>query len=338
MTGRGGITEGVVEKATLDYFRELGYQTLPGPVLAPDGTTPERTPYEQVVLRSRLRDAAGRINPELGVDVLDQAITQLLRAESQNPLAENERMHRLLTQGVPVEHRLGDGSVRTSPVWLVDWDDVAANDWLAVNQFTVLEAGKHRRPDVVVFVNGLPLGLLELKNPGSENATLKGAWNQVQTYRHDIPSIFTPNGVTVISDGTTAAMGSFSAGWEHFAPWKTVDGREVVTSKPALEVLVKGVFDQARFLDLVRNFVVFTDEPQGLVKRVAKYHQYWAVNAAVASTIEVPSVVFRRRWTRRTVAPSDRTAPLPATTAWLYPDPSASPSSEDRPTGEQRRQ
>ncbi|HTW19595.1 MAG TPA: type I restriction endonuclease subunit R [Mycobacteriales bacterium] len=281
-----GITEAVVEDAALDYLRGLGYQTQPGPVIAEDGNAPERESYEQVVLLGRLREAAARINPELPAAVIDDAIKALLRPESQNPLAENERFHRLLVDGVPVEHRGADALIRTSLVWLISWEDPAANDWLAVNQFTVIEAGRNRRPDVVVFVNGLPLALLELKNPGDENATLRGAWNQIQTYRHDIPSIFVPNAVTVVSDGTSASMGSFTAGWEHYAPWKTIDGREVITNRPALEVLMRGVFDQRRFLDLTRSFIAFSDEPGGLVKRLAKYHQYWAVNAAVESTIE----------------------------------------------------
>jgi len=281
----GGITEGIVEEAALDYFRALGYATMTGPTIAPDGPAPERASYEQVILTGRLRAAARRINPDLADDVVEQALTRLTRAESQNALAENERVHRLLTDGVPIEHRV-DGSVRTTRVGLVDREHPGVNDWLAVNQLTVVERGRHRRPDVVVFVNGLPLGLLELKNPGDRQATLKGAWNQLQTYRADIPSIFVANAVTVVSDGTSAAMGSFTAGREHYAPWKTIDGRQVVTDRPALEVLVRGAFEPARFLDLVRSFVVFSDEPRGLVKRVAKYHQFWAVNTAVESTVE----------------------------------------------------
>ena len=259
---------------------------MAGAVLAPGGTAPERTSYDQVVLAGRLRDAGLRINPDLPAGVVEQAVTRLLRAESQNALAENERVHQLLTGGVPVEHRTAAGDVRTALVWLVDWAQPAANDWLVVHQLTVVEAGKNRRADVVVFLNGLPVGLLELKNPGDAHATLRGAWNQVQTYRRDIPALFTPNALVVIPDGTSAAMGSFSAGWEHYAPWKTIDGREVVTDRPALEVLIRGVFDQRRFLDLLRSFIVYSDEPAGLVKRVAKYHQYWAVNAAVESTVE----------------------------------------------------
>jgi type I restriction enzyme R subunit len=281
-----GINENTVEEAALDYFRQLGYKTIWGPGIAPDGDAPERADYGTILLRGRLREALERINPQYGTEVIDKAVVVLDRAESQNPLSENERVHRLITNGIPVEHRIEDGSVRTSLVWLIDFDRPENNDWVAVNQFTVIENGKNRRPDVIVFVNGLPLALLELKNPGAENATLRGAWNQVQTYRTDIPSVFTPNAVAVISDGTSASMGSFTAGWEHYAPWKTIDGREVVAGLPALEVLIKGVFDQTRFLDILKNFVVFSDEPTGLVKRVAKYHQYWAVNAAVESTIE----------------------------------------------------
>ncbi len=280
----GGITEGIVEEACLGYFQAIGYHTLPGPVLGPDGEAPERSSWDDVLLEARLRAAIARINPDAPAGVVDQAVARVRRAESQSAMAENERLHRLLVGGVPVEHRV-NGAVRTSLVWLVDWDDPNNNDWLAVNQFTVVGA-KTRRPDVVVFVNGLPLALIELKNPGAEQATVKGAWNQVQTYRNDIPAVFAPNAVCVVSDGLGALMGSFSAGWEHYAPWKTVDGREVVADKPPLEVLIRGVFEPARFLDLVRNFVVFSDEPAGLVKRAAKYHQYWAVNAAVESTIE----------------------------------------------------
>jgi type I restriction enzyme, R subunit len=290
----GGISEGVVEDAAMEYFRALGYSTAYGPNIAPDGPTPERDGYDQVVLLGRLREAAIAINADLDTDVIEQAMAQLMRAESQNPLVENERVHRLLTEGVSVEHRIADGSIRTSLVWLIAWDDIDANDWFVVNQFTIVEH-KNRRPDIVVFINGLPLGLLELKNPGDENATLRGAWNQVQTYRTDIPALFTPNALTVTSDGTSASMSAFTAGWEHFAPWKTIEGREVVTKLPALEVLIRGVFDKTRLLDIVRSFVVFSDERDGLVKRVAKYHQYWAVNAAVESTIEAAGPQGDRR-------------------------------------------
>lgn len=275
--------ESVVEEAALDYLRELGYSTQFGPNLAPGGVAQERAAWDEVYLLDRLRAAGQRLNPA-HPDLVDEAIKRLQRAESQAAVAENYRVHRLLVDGVPVEYRGDDGQVRTANIRLIDFDEPAGNDWLAVNQFTVVQE-KNRRPDVVVFVNGIPLGLLELKNPANEHATLRTAWNQVQTYRTDIPGIFTPNAVAVISDGTSAAMSSFSGAFEHYAPWKTIDGREVVSDRPALEVLIKGVFEPARFLDLIRHFVVFSDESGGLVKRVAKYHQYWAVNAAVESTV-----------------------------------------------------
>jgi type I restriction enzyme R subunit len=268
-------------------------------------STSERDSFEQVYLYGRLRDAARRINPDVDTDLIDAAIKRLERAESQSLVDENSRIHKLLTEGVPVEYRASDGSVRTTRVWLIDFDNPANNDWLTVNQYTIVEAGKQRRPDVLVFINGLPLGLLELKNLAAEGATLKKAYTNIQNYRADIPKVFTANAVTVISDGTSAAMSSFTGGFEHCAPWKTIEGREVVTDRPALEVLIKGVFDQERFLDILRNFIVFSDETvtdpstgqksRALIKRVAKYHQYWAVNAAVESTVVAASPEGDRR-------------------------------------------
>ncbi|MGO1874347.1 MAG: type I restriction endonuclease, partial [Canibacter sp.] len=283
--------ENVVEQAALEYFAELGYRGVHGPDVAPGEPGAERESYEDVVLWRRLRDAIRRINPGANAALIREVLKAVQRAESQSPIDENARLHKLITEGVPVEHRGEDGLLRTVRLWLVDFETPENNDWVAVNQFTIVENGKNRRPDVLVLINGLPLALLELKNPAAEHATLKSAWNQVQTYRHDIPSVFVPNAVTVISDGTSAAMSSYSGAFEHFAPWKTIDGREVVSNRPALEVLIKGVFEPKRFLDLLKNYIVFSDETvtdkstgqptRSLVKRVAKYHQYWAVNAAV---------------------------------------------------------
>ena len=278
------FNEATIEDAALDYLRELGYTTAFGPNLAPDGSQPERVSFEQVYLYGRLREAAHRINPNHR-DLIDEAIKRLERAESQSEIIENSRVHKLLIDGVPVEYRDGSGAVRTTSVRLIDFNDHNNNDWLAVNQFTIV-GNKNRRPDVVVFVNGIPLALLELKNLANEHATLKNAWNQIQTYRADIPAVFVPNVLTVISDGISAAMSSFTGAFEHYAPWKTIDGREGVSGVPALELLIKGVYEPRRLLDIIKNFVVFSDEPKGVIKRVAKYHQYWAVNAAVESTVE----------------------------------------------------
>ncbi|QIN28889.1 type I restriction endonuclease subunit R [Brevibacterium luteolum] len=299
------FNENVVEQAALEYFAELGYRRVHGPDIAPGEPGAERESYEDVVLWGRLRDALRRINPGTDAALVAEAVKTVQRSESQSPIDENARLHKLITHGVSVEYRGDDGLLRTTRLWLMDFDEPENNDWVAVNQFTIVENGKNRRPDVLVMVNGLPLALLELKNPTTEHATLKSAWNQVQTYRHDIPSVFVPNAVTVISDGTSAAMSSYSGAFEHYAPWKTIEGREVVGNRPALEVLIKGVFEPRRFLDLLKNFVVFSDETvtdkstgqptRALVKRVAKYHQYWAVNAAVESTVQASSPDGDRR-------------------------------------------
>lgn len=299
------FNESTVEDAALEYFAELGYQTAWGPNLAPGEDGEERASFDQVLLLDRMRSAVASINAGLDRELVDAAIKKLQRAESQNPIDENFRVHKLLAEGVPVEHRGADGQSRTERVWLVDFEHPERNDWVAINQFTIVENGKNRRPDVVVFLNGIPVGLLELKNSADEHATLKNAWNQIQTYRHDIPSVFVPNAVTVISDGISSAMSSYTGAFEHYAPWKTIEGREVVTDLPSLEVLVKGVFDPRRFLDLLQNFIVFSDETatdkktgqpiRSVVKRVAKYHQYWAVNAAVESTVRASGVDGDRR-------------------------------------------
>ncbi|MGP5496689.1 type I restriction endonuclease subunit R [Corynebacterium flavescens] len=299
------FNENVVELAALEYFAELGYRRVHGPEIAPGESDAERDSYEEVVLWGRVRDALRRINPGADAALVAESVKTVQRAESQSPIDENARLHKLITEGVPVEHRGDDGLLRTTRLWLVDFDEPENNDWVAVSQFTIVENGKNRRPDVLVMVNGFPLALLELKNAAAEHATLKSAWNQVQTYRHDIPSVFVPNAVTVISDGTSAAMSSYSGAFEHYAPWKTIEGREVVGNRPALEVLIKGVFEPKRFLDLLKNFVVFSDETvtdkstgqptRALVKRVAKYHQYWAVNAAVESTVQASSPDGDRR-------------------------------------------
>jgi len=299
------FNESTVELAALEYFRDLGYSTAFGPMLAPGEANEERESFEQVYLYDRLRNAVRRINPGIDWSLIDDAIKRLERAESQSQIDETLRVHELLTKGVPVEFRGKDGSLRTIRVWLIDFDDPTRNDWLAVNQYTIVENGKNRRPDVLVFVNGLPLSLLELKNPADENATLKNAWNQIQTYRHDIPAVFTTNAITLISDGTSAAASSFSGGFEHYAPWKAIDSPKVVTGRPALEVAIKGIFEQRRFLDLLRNFVVFSEETitdaksgqklKVLAKRVAKYHQFWAVNRAVEATVTASGPTGDRR-------------------------------------------
>ncbi|MDO4665376.1 MAG: type I restriction endonuclease subunit R [Actinomycetaceae bacterium] len=297
------FNESVVEQAALQWLSEVGYRTGYGPEVA--GVGEVRESASDSILWDRLGSMLQRLNPNASTQMLSAAISRIMRAESQDPVAENQRLHELMVKGVPVEAKSGDGHASTVLMKLVDFETPPRNDWMALNQFTIIENGHNRRPDVLVFLNGLPVGLLELKNPADENATMRKAWNQIQTYRNQIPSVFTPNVVTVISDGTAAAMSSFTGGFEHYAPWKTIDGRDVITNRPALEVLIKGVFAPERFLDILRNFVVYSDEAvtdavtggrrRALIKRVAKYHQYWAVNAAVESTVRASAPDGDRR-------------------------------------------
>jgi type I restriction enzyme R subunit len=282
--------EAALEAVAIGWLGDLGWVHAHGPDLLPDGVMPERLGFEDVVLRGRLEAALCRLNPDLPATAIGEVLGRILRTVEPAFLEENHRLHELVTNGVPVEYRDAGGTIRTGHAEVVDFADPSCNDLLVVSQFTVKEHGHTRRPDLVVFVNGIPLAVFELKDPGNHQATLKGAWNQLQTYMREIPSLFRTNALNVVSDGLQARLGSTTAGWEHYAPWKTINGEEHADpALPQLQVLIHGVFEPGRFLDLVRNFVVFSDERHGdqpiLVKRIAKYHQYWAVRAAVDSTI-----------------------------------------------------
>mgnify|MGYP003630398638 CR=1 FL=1 len=217
-----GFSEDIVEHAGIEILKTLGWSFLPGPQIAPDGAFPARQAFGDVVLLSRLEAAVEKLNPTLPDSVRSEAVRKLLTSETGSLVEENRRIHRLLTEGVPVEYRSDKGAIVGDRVWLLDLDDVEANTWLVVNQFTVVEAGQNRRPDVVLFVNGLPLAVLELKNAAAENATLDGAFNQLQTYLAQIPSLFRTNVALVTSDGVEARIGSLTAAQERFMPWRTV--------------------------------------------------------------------------------------------------------------------
>jgi len=280
-------TEAELERIVLDELRELGWATAHGPDIDPESDNPERTDYREVVLANRLRLAVERLNPALDADEVDDVVKMVVRPESQVVMTENWRVYQLLTQGVPVATRDSAGSPRTVRARLVDWANPAANDLLAVDQFTVVGAtGAKRRPDVVLFVNGLPLIVFELKRAGNVQSNLKGAFNQVRTYVHDIPDLFTFNQISIISDGVQARAGTFAGNWEHFAPWKTVHGDLAPGFVPEYEVLIQGMLAPARLLDLVANFTVYLGDAGSLIRFVAKYHQFWAVNRAVAATVE----------------------------------------------------
>ncbi|MDF1500848.1 MAG: type I restriction endonuclease subunit R [Anaerolineales bacterium] len=281
------LTESEIEDVTLNWLSRLGYQIEAGPTLAPDGELPERADYGQVLLAGRLRAALAHLNPELPPGALEDAFRKITRPEGPTLEARNRAFHRMLVDGVTVEYRRPDGSIAGAQAHVIDFEHPENNDWLALNQFTVVEDRHTRRPDIVLFVNGLPLAVVELKNPADEKATVENAFNQLQTYKAEIPSLFTFNELLVISDGVDALLGSLTAGREWFKPWRTVTGEELADPLlPQLEVLIEGVFDKRRFLDLVRDFTVFEDPGTGaLSKKIAGYHQYHAVRVAIAETL-----------------------------------------------------
>ena len=290
------FSEDDVENAALEWLFELGYAVLHGPDISPDGSSPERTSHDQVFLIRRLEAALRRLNPHLPDETLEEVLRKVEQAETPSLIEENRRLHRYLVEGVPLEVAREDGSIGGETARLIDLADAGANDWLAVNQFTVIEHEHNRRPDVVLFVNGLPLAVMELKNPAGKNATLKGAFNQLQTYKDQIPSLFRTNAVLVTSDGIKARLGSLTASFERFMPWRTVDGSDVApASAPQLDIMIKGVFEKARLLSLLRHFTVFGDVGAGLVKIVAGYHQFHAVRHAARSTIDATSPEGDRR-------------------------------------------
>ncbi len=280
------IAESHVEEATLAWLTELGYATENGLHIGPDGGKSERASYGDVLLVDRVRAAIAKLNPTITAETRAEVLSKLLQAETPSLVPENRRLHRYMVEGVPVEVRRADGSIGGEQVRLIDFDNPDANDWLAVNQYTVIENKANRRPDVVIFVNGLPLGVIELKNPGDENATLDGAFNQLQTYKSQIPSLFRTNAVLLISDGIAARIGSLTADRERFMPWRTVTGEDIAPKgTPELETVLKGVFDRQRFLDLVKDFIVFGDTGSDVSKILAGYHQFHAVRHAVTRTL-----------------------------------------------------
>ncbi len=279
------FSESIVEDAALGWFRELGYEAMGGPdtVLEPH---PLRATYSDVVLQSTLQRALVRLNPDLPTAALDDALHGLSRPEGSTLRSRNRSFHRMLVNGVNVEYRVGS-HIRGAQVRVVDFDDPSGNEFQAINQFTVIEKKRRRRPDIVVFVNGLPVGIIELKNPADEEATIWEAWHQLQTYKAELPSLFSMNEILIISDGMQTRAGTLTAGREWFKPWRTIDGEELAPQfLTGLEVLIRGMFDQRRLLDLLRDFIVFEDDGGGtLVKKMAGYHQFHAVRAAAEETL-----------------------------------------------------
>ena len=294
------ISESQIESFAIQLFEHLGYKSLYGPDIAPDGPNPLRVSLEEVVLKESLRKSVQRINHKLPVAVCEDAVNEVLRIASPDLLANNEQFHRMLTEGISVSvHR--DGAERGELVWLIDFDNPLNNEFTVVNQYTIVENGRNKRPDLILFVNGLPLVVIELKNAADENATLQSAFRQVETYKEAIPSLFTYNELIVVSDGLEARAGSLSAGFSRMMAWKSADGKaEASRLVSQLEVLIQGMLNRESLLDLIRSFTVFektkTEDVKTkittikTVKKVAAYHQYYAVNKAIESTIRATGI------------------------------------------------
>ncbi len=286
------FTESVVEEAALAWLGGMGWVVKNGAEIAPGEPSAERDDYSQVILEQRLRDALARLNPDLPSEALDDAFRKLIRPEAAELAPCNRSVHRLLVNGVNVEYRTSDGAIRGAQARVIDFEDAQANDWLAVNQFTVSENKHTRRPDVVLFVNGLPLVVIELKNAADEKATIWTAFRQLQTYKAEIPSLFATNELLVVSDGVDARAGTLTAGREWFKPWRTIEGEALADAHmPELQVLVEGMLEPRRFLALIQDFIVFDDDGSGrLVKKMAGYHQFHAVELAVGETLRAAAL------------------------------------------------
>ena len=280
------MTEDQLEQEALGWLGELGYQHLYGPDIAHDGDNPERESYRNVVLAMRLRAAVARLNPGVPLAAREDAVRQVLELGVPVQLSANRLFHRLLVSGVPVQYQK-DGETRGDFVRLIDWADVKANEWLAINQFSIQGPKHTRRPDIILFVNGLPLVLVELKNPADVNADLVKAFDQIQTYKEQIPDVFQYNEILIISDGSEARMGSLSADIERFARWRTIDGVNLdpLGQFSELETLMRGVLAPEMLLDYLRYFVLFEDDGR-LVKKIAGYHQFHAVRAAINQVVD----------------------------------------------------
>lgn len=289
------ITENIIETFAIELLDKLGYEYVYAPNIAHDSETPERDSYAQILLLNRLQNAVKRINPSIPPESQSEAIKEIQRIASPELLTNNETFHRLLTEGIPVSKRV-DGDDRGDRVWLIDFKNPFNNDFIAANQFTIIENGNNKRPDVILFINGIPLVVIELKNAADENTTINSAFKQIETYKAIIPSLFTYNGFVIISDGLEAKAGTVSSGFSRFMSWKSADGKaEASHLVSQLETLIQGMLNKETLIDLIRHFIVFEkskkEDPEtgittiSTVKKLAAYHQYYAVNRAVESTL-----------------------------------------------------
>ena len=289
------ISENHIELLAIEELERLGYSYVYGPVIGPDGEQPERINYEEVLLANRVKTAIAKLNTSLSPEIQTEGFKELQRIHSPELLTNNEAFHRMLTEGIPVTKQVA-GYTRGDRIWLVDFEKPENNEFIVVNQFTIIEDGKNKRPDLLLFVNGIPLVVIELKNAADENATIKSAFRQIETYKAVIPSLFTYNTFSVISDGLEARAGTLSSGMSRFMAWKSADGKEEASHLVSqLETLITGMLNKETLLDLIRHFIVFEkskkeDTQTGIttistVKKLAAYHQYYAVNRAVESAL-----------------------------------------------------
>ncbi|MGD9581492.1 MAG: type I restriction endonuclease subunit R, partial [Vampirovibrionia bacterium] len=302
------ITENDIELYAIEQLQKLGYIYIYAPDIAPDAliNSPlKRESFEEVLLVNLLKLAINRINPKIPLEAKEDAIKQIMRLNSPELISNNETFHRMLTEGIKVTYKK-NGDVRGDLVWLIDFDNPENNEFLVANQFTIVENNVNKRPDIIIFINGIPLVVVELKNPAVDNATIMSAFKQLQTYKASIPNLFTYNGFLIISDGLEAKAGSLSAGFSRFMAWKSADGKtEASHLVGQLEILINGMLNKHTLIDLIRHFIVFEKTKREdaktkittieTTKKLAAYHQYYAVNKAVETTISASSVNGNRK-------------------------------------------
>jgi len=282
---KSNFCESHLEEAALEWFEELGYEIIFSPDIAPDGEYPEREDYGDVILNERLKEALARINPKLLNDAIDDAFRKVIIPQSPSLIMNNKAFQKMISDGIDVQVKQPDGSYRTEKAHVFDFENPLNNEFMVANQFTVIEHGVEKRPDVVVFVNGIPLAIIELKRASDENVDITDAYNQLQTYKMTVPSLFTYNSFIVASDGINARAGTITSDENRFMAWRTIDGDNVAPlSIPQIEVLIKGMFERNRFLDIIKYFVLFQNDNNQITKIIAGYHQYHAVNKAIEST------------------------------------------------------
>ena len=293
---KNNFCESQLEEATLEWFEELGYEIVFAPEIAPEGEYPEREDYSDVILSERLKEALVRINPKLPNEAIEDAFRQIIIPQSPSLLMNNKSFQKMITNGIDVHVKQPDASYRTQKAYVFDFEKPLNNEFMVDNQFTIIEHGIEKRPDVVAFINGIPLAVIELKSASDENVDITDAYNQLQTYKMTIPSLFTYNSFIVTSDGVNARAGTITSDEDRFMAWRTIDGDDVAPiSIPQLEVLIKGMFQRDRFLDIIKHFVLFQSDGKDTIKILAGYHQYHAVNKAVDSTERATMETVDRR-------------------------------------------